>query len=64
MSQGGEKAIKAALLANFSIAAMKLAGALLSGSASIFLVICCRSGHAFHRGSFFNLWRGSQDNAP
>lgn len=35
MSHGGEKAIKAALLANGAIAAMKLAGALLSGSASM-----------------------------
>jgi cation diffusion facilitator family transporter len=35
MSHGGEKAIKAALLANTAIAAMKLAGAVLSGSASM-----------------------------
>ncbi len=35
MSQGGERAIKAALLANGAIAAMKLGGALLSGSASM-----------------------------
>lgn len=35
MAQGGERAIKAALLANAAIAAMKLAGALLSGSASM-----------------------------
>lgn len=35
MSHGGEKAIKAALLANTAIAVMKLAGALLSGSASM-----------------------------
>lgn len=35
MSHGGEKAIKAALLANGAIAAMKLVGALLSGSASM-----------------------------
>ena len=35
MSHGGEKAIKAALVANTAIAAMKLAGALLSGSASM-----------------------------
>jgi len=35
MSHGGEKAIKAALFANAAIAAMKLAGALLSGSASM-----------------------------
>lgn len=35
MSQGGEKAIKAALTANAAIAAMKLTGALLSGSASM-----------------------------
>jgi divalent metal cation (Fe/Co/Zn/Cd) transporter len=35
MSQGGEKAIKVALFANGTIAAMKLAGALMSGSASM-----------------------------
>lgn len=35
MSHGGEKAIKVALVANGAIAAMKLAGALLSGSASM-----------------------------
>lgn len=35
MSQGGEKAIKTALVANAAIAAMKLTGALLSGSASM-----------------------------
>lgn len=35
MSQGGEKAIKVALAANAAIAAMKLVGALLSGSASM-----------------------------
>lgn len=35
MSQGGEKAIKAALFANGAIAAMKLVGAILSGSASM-----------------------------
>lgn len=35
MSHGGEKAIKAALFANGAIAAMKLAGAILSGSASM-----------------------------
>ncbi len=35
MPQGGEKAIKAALLANAAIAAIKLGGALLSGSASM-----------------------------
>lgn len=35
MSHGGEKAIKSALLANGAIAAMKLVGALMSGSASM-----------------------------
>ncbi len=35
MSHGGEKAIKAALFANGAIAAMKLIGALMSGSASM-----------------------------
>lgn len=35
MSHGGEKAIKAALFANGAIAAMKLAGAIMSGSASM-----------------------------
>lgn len=35
MSHGGEKAIKAALFANGAIAVMKLAGALMSGSASM-----------------------------
>jgi len=35
MSHGGEKAIKAALIANAAIAVMKLTGALLSGSASM-----------------------------
>lgn len=35
MASGGEKAIKAALLANFTIALMKLGGALLSGSAGM-----------------------------
>lgn len=35
MSHGGEKAIKAALIANGAIAAMKLVGALISGSASM-----------------------------
>ena len=35
MSHGGEKAIRTALMANAAIAAMKLAGALLSGSASM-----------------------------
>lgn len=35
MAHGGEKAIKAALLANGAIAVMKLVGAILSGSASM-----------------------------
>lgn len=35
MSHGGEKAIKAALFANAAIAAMKLGGAIVSGSASM-----------------------------
>lgn len=35
MSHGGEKAIKAALFANAAIAAMKLGGAIMSGSASM-----------------------------
>lgn len=35
MSHGGEKAIKAALFANGAIALMKLAGAIMSGSASM-----------------------------